>query len=289
MIKDKRIIITTDFSDSSFAAIKMGIDLSKRAQLPVELLHVLDIPISLNIEDVQFNRKRLEQGVNNLEGVIDYIDEIRDAVSSMFRVLDNVDDDLQIRGHILSNKSPRDLSHFFDTWNAEIVVLGTNGKGESPLIGSFAQRLLSSTSISAINVKSSFQSKFKRVLFASDFTENEILVKAFDKLKTYRKEFQFEIEAVRINTPINFLSTEKINKLFDSFVENCEVDRSRLHSYNAFTVEEGVCSFAEIIQADAIAVFSQGQRGIKKLFHHSFSNHIIQNSDLPVLTIKNLN
>jgi nucleotide-binding universal stress UspA family protein len=211
---------------------------------------------------------------------------MRDAVSSMFKLLDDVDDEHQITGHILSNKTPRELNRFFDVWNAEIVILGTNGKGQSPLIGSFAQRLLSRTDISAISIKSTSRSKLNKVLFASDFSENDILIKAFDKLKAYSRAFQFEIEAVRINTPINFLSTDKINALFDSFAGKCEFDRQRLHSYNAFTVEEGVCSFAEMIDGDAIAVFSLGHRGIKKLFHHSFSNQIIQYSDIPVLTIK---
>jgi len=57
------------------------------------------------------------------------------------------------------------------------------------------------------------------------------------------------------------------------------------HIYNDLSVEEGVLNFAENKNIDLIVLATHGYKGIKRLFHSSLTESIINHAQFPVLSL----
>jgi nucleotide-binding universal stress UspA family protein len=144
MIEFKRILVATDFGESSEQAVLLAIDLADRFGATITLLHVYEVPEYVYFNDIQ----------PRIEG---WIAPIRAAASK------RLEEALaKIRGRIpgatsllLQGRPGDEIVNAIGKTHPDLVVLGTHGRRglEHVLLGSVAEKVVRMASAPVLTVR----------------------------------------------------------------------------------------------------------------------------------------
>lgn len=146
MIVLKSILVATDFSEPSKAALDYGRALARQFGAELHVVHVVeDILMSVGLEGYvgevsQLQREAEEQAKNRMRGLLDERDR----------------EELRPKGYVLHNRSvPRGLVEYAQTHAIDLIVMGTLGRtGVRHLaLGSVAERVVRSAPCPMLTVK----------------------------------------------------------------------------------------------------------------------------------------
>ena len=143
----KRILYATDLSDNSAYAFGYAINLAKKFNAEITILHVIDIMMgsSVNMVGVYFNEKQLEE---NLQKRITYVTE---EINKRLKIFldEKVSDDPESAGIVASIEicqgyPANEILKKADDLHCDLIVMGTHGKGivGQAFFGSVAKRVL---------------------------------------------------------------------------------------------------------------------------------------------------
>ena len=143
----KRILYATDLSDNSAYAFGYAINLAKKFNAEITILHVIDIMmgISVNMVGVYFNEKQLEE---NLQKRITHVTE---EINKRLKIFldEKVSDDPESAGIVASIEicqgyPANEILKKADDLHCDLIVMGTHGKGivGQAFFGSVAKRVL---------------------------------------------------------------------------------------------------------------------------------------------------
>jgi len=143
----KRILYATDLSDNSAYAFGYAINLAKKFNAEITILHVIDIMMgsSVNMVGVYFNEKQLEE---NLQKRITYVtEEINNRLKIFIneKVADNPESVDKVASIEVCQGYPADeILKKVDDLHCDLIVMGTHGKGlvGQAFFGSVAKRVL---------------------------------------------------------------------------------------------------------------------------------------------------
>ena len=143
----KRILYATDLSDNSTYAFGYAINLAKKFNAEITILHVIDIMmgISVNMVGVYFNEKQLEE---NLQKRISHVtEEIKNRLKKFIndKVVDNPESVDKVASIEVCQGYPADeILKKVDDLHCDLIVMGTHGKGivGQAFFGSVAKRVL---------------------------------------------------------------------------------------------------------------------------------------------------
>ena len=143
----KRILYATDLSDNSAYAFGYAINLAKKFNAEITILHVIDIMMgsSVNMVGVYFNEKQLEE---NLQKRITYVtEEINNRLKIFIneKVVDNPESVDKVASIEVCQGYPADeILKKVDDLHCDLIVMGTHGKGlvGQAFFGSVAKRVL---------------------------------------------------------------------------------------------------------------------------------------------------
>ena len=74
--------------------------------------------------------------------------------------------------------------------------------------------------------------------------------------------------------------------LFKNFIKDFDLQRKTINIYNDISVVKGIINFAKEIDADLIALTTQGRSGLSSLFNGSIAKSVSKNALRPVITFK---
>ena len=143
----KRILYATDLSDNSAHAFGYVLNLAKKFNAEITILHVIDIMMgmSANMVGVYFNEEQLEE---NLQKRVTHItEEINNRLKIFIdnKVADHPDSADKIAAVEICEGYPADeIIKKGDDLNCDLIVMGTHGKGivSQAFFGSVAKRVL---------------------------------------------------------------------------------------------------------------------------------------------------
>jgi nucleotide-binding universal stress UspA family protein len=146
MIDLKRILVATDFEESSGQALKFAVDLAQKFGSALTLIHVYEVP-----DYVYFN--------GSLPAVTQWIAPIRAAATTQLEeTLTRVRGLLPGATSLLRQGRPADeIVKAIDELHPDLVVVGTHGRrGVSHVfLGSVAERVVRTASTPVLTVRSS--------------------------------------------------------------------------------------------------------------------------------------
>jgi nucleotide-binding universal stress UspA family protein len=275
----KNILVPTDFSEESEAALKVALELSERMKEPeVILLNVVDPPegydftaqgVSTNysLEDI-FTLKLIEKMRNDLEEVADQYGE--DA--PIYTELALGDTIQKINDKVLQDE-------------ADLVVMGTKGaRGiQGALAGSNAERVVRSAHCPVLTVKTDNPYvPCKNLLFASRF--DEPLDHVVPHIKAFQQLFDARLHLLYVNTPRHFETTTASMTRIREFADAHQFQNYDIHIFNHREEEDGILSFAEEENMDIVSVATHSRTGFSHLLNGSIAEGLANHSNKPVLT-----
>jgi nucleotide-binding universal stress UspA family protein len=271
----KHILIPTDFSESANNASEFGIEIARALGFPLRFLHSIQSPVDwskLRLEDEKKYPETKER-INNAR--------------EQLKMWEKKAGELEVEAEhtLIFNTGMDELTNYVNPDHYELVIMGTHGaKGFEKIMGSNTQKLIRHSKVPVLAIKYKFDfANLKKILIATDLKEES--QKAFQKVYRILDRLQTEIELVYINTPYNFKETEEIDDMASEFLGKIEVVNLKTIRLSANNEARGIGMALNKLQPDLFTSITHQRSGFDTIFSPSITEEIINNYDIPVLSI----
>lgn len=271
-----KILVPIDFSEQSLIALSQSYNLAKKIDAKVILLYV--------IEDVNPMVKMFIKG----------LDEIKSAVSSNLKNLaedKQKETGLSISTLVEEGKIYAKINEVAEKLKATFIVMGTKGNEHSKFIGSNALKVVKTAPCPVITIKGKKHNDgCSKIVLPLDLTKETS--DKVNKAIAFAKIFQADIYAVSIlmtgkEDVVSALKDQLI--LVKKYIEKngvkCTAEMVKILKKED-KLSNAVISYAQKNNADLIMIMTQQEKDIKEFFIGSQAREVINNSEIPVLSIQ---
>ncbi|PWJ43899.1 universal stress protein [Sediminitomix flava] len=275
----KRILVPTDFSVQAEKALEVAVDIARRTQAEITLLHVVDVPMPAGTDpNALYHTVDLSVNPFFKENSTEYINRKVEVFRKTY-------EDVTLHTHVVFDVTQKHIAEYISENPADIIVMGTSGVNgiDELLVGSNTEKVIRLSGTPVLSIKD-HQDEFepKTMVFASDF--KKISYQSVEKLKAFQALYNTKILFTKIITPNSFETTIKTENTIEDFVKEHSFENYEIHHFNFFSEEEGIRVFAEDKNADLIAMTTHGRTGISHILMGSVAEEVANHSKLAVLT-----
>lgn len=276
----KKILVPIDFSDHSDYALEVAAQLAKKYNTEIVALHMMGISQAVLTKDdsqevmeamfyMKLAEKRFAEFLEK-----DYLKGIK------------------VHNTVQNYKEFQEINNVAKEFDCDLIVMGSHGSSgiHEMFVGSNTEKVVRHSDLPVLVIKSRVRNfNLEKVVFASNFDQEVIHV--FQKVTRLFNLFDAKLQLVFINTPGDgFRSSQEMYDRFLQFILEAKVDQkysiTDIDTYNAYSIEEGIFSYSNYVNADAIAIPTHGRKGLAHFFSGSISEDLVNHSDLPVITFK---
>jgi nucleotide-binding universal stress UspA family protein len=277
----KKILVPTDFSKSAQIAIDVAVDIAKKANSQLILLHVVEeasgtsfnitgeVDVSGGWEDKLFTMKLIERSKKQM-------------AKSMEQVKDS---GVRVKEELRLGTAFHGMRDIITEQKVDLVVMGTAGhsKLEEMIIGSNTEKVVRHSKCPVLTVhKKPVTTDFKNIVYATSMSKDE---EVFSRIvRNTQVLYDSTVHLVRINTPGNFQRDAVVRKYMQDFAKKLQLKNFTINIFNDLTEEEGIIYFADSINADLIAMATHGRTGFAHVLAGSIAEEVVSHSKRPVLT-----
>jgi nucleotide-binding universal stress UspA family protein len=274
----KKVLVPIDFSKKSEYASKMAAKIAEKSGSTVYLLHMIDLPTGI-IDMGAGSNFSIPESMLYLRKVKEKIIEFKDKFFL---------ETTEVHHSIRFQNPHQGILKYADKIDADLIIMGSKGHSdfEEILIGSNTEKVVRTSTRPVIVVKKdSKKFKMKNLVFASSF-KNEDKKEVFRKFLDFANQFNSNIQLLKVNTPSNFESTHDAKVKIKEFIKDFQLPKYSINIYNDVTIEKGILNFSRDINADLIALSTNGRSGLSHLFSASVTKKLSKKALKPMLTIK---
>lgn len=300
MEKVAKILCPTDFSENAHGALLQALELAKRHQAKVDLIHVANAPHYVRRDMVGFLGERGARPLNEIA-----LEAAQGRIQKLLASLDESERAL-IETFTRFGAPADTLVQFADAHHADLVVLGASGirRLSKYVLGGVANKVLRRMAPPVLCVPSDTARSFDKVLVATDFSDCSAA--ALDTAWKVVGERDVEICVMHV-TPsawtlppdlsvglpgdhqnwLELLRSEAKQQL-DEFVEQA---RARGVEVTTTVLETGspahaVLEYAEQNGSDLIALGTHGRSGVARMMLGSVAEALVHHANVPVLAVR---
>ena len=275
-----KILVPVDFSEFSENALEVAAHLASKFNADLILLHMLGLSEAIftkneaqEFMEAQYYMKLAKKRFN------EFLDKPYLKGAKVFEIVQNY-------------KDFNEMNNVVKERNIDLVVMGSHGvTGLTGLfVGSNTEKVVRNCSVPVLVIKKKRKDfDIKKAVFASDFGVEHIGV--YMKAMNFFNKLKVEVHKVYINRPNQyFRSTEEIKEQIGIFMRTAHhgenPSKEKVTILNDYSIEQGIYNYAQKIDADMIALPTQGRKGLSHFFKGSIGEDIANRADLPVITFK---
>ena len=275
----KKIIVPVDFSIYSEYALKAAALMSKKTEVTIYALHMLDMQEVNLSQSEEFSKEKavffLKLAEKKFKKFLkkDFLEDVKVVpVIKHYKVFSEV------------NTIAKEIS-------ADLIIMGSHGASglKEFFMGSNAEKVIRYAELPVLIIKNELTDiDFSDVVLATDFSEESIY--AFQKMLDSLAFLDARKHLLFVNLPNEkFKTTPEMDALANNFLMNLEGNTDRLINVNfvcAKSIEDGILNFSNLVGADLIALITHGRKGLSHIFSGSISEDISNHSTLPIMTLK---
>ncbi|HHL52500.1 MAG TPA: universal stress protein [Flammeovirgaceae bacterium] len=281
----KKILVPTDFSRPAENALQTALAVAKAFGASIELLHVLEISSSSNID--------VTGGPSNVESLTDFV-EVHEGIKlakkhldSSFKLHDVASSGVQVEQNIRLGSVLRQIIEFVETNGVDMVIMGTNGASglDEYLLGTNTDKLIRRINVPVLAVHDPVpDQQFKKIVLpTTTYDKEDNLLRV---VKAFQEKFNSTLYLLRVNTPLHFLPDKRSLEMLREYAVHHKLTNYEVHVYSHTEEEDGIQDFADMIEADMIAMSTSATKGLRKIIGGSVTKEIVNRSRRPVLTMR---
>ncbi|MCB9334901.1 MAG: universal stress protein [Flavobacteriales bacterium] len=274
--KSNKILVPVDFSEQSLIALSQSYNLAKKINAELVLLYV--------IEELNPMVKRLYKELNEIKGAVENnLKNLAEEKSKETGLVFSVE--------IEEGKIYNKIVEVAEKINARFIVMGTKGNENSKFIGSNANKVVKTAPCPVITIKGQQHKKgCDKIVLPLDLTKE-----TSDKVNQAIEIAELFTAEIFIVSVLQTGKEEIVNKLKDQllivrqYIENrgvkCTAEIVKILKSEE-SLANALIKYAEKIEADLLMIMTQQEKDIKELFIGSKAKEVINNSEIPVLSIQ---
>lgn len=273
----KHILVPIDFSKQARAAAKVAAKIAKQTNADIYLLHMLEMPQGV-VDAMSGSDNSTPASLLFMKKVHERFDELK--ASPFFKgikVTESVQFHKAFDGVIEESKKQ----------NIDLIVMGSSGVSgiNEILVGSNTEKIVRHSEVPVLVVKDGYADfDINTIVYASNFDAD---CKAkFQNIIDFANVFNAKLHLTYINTPHDFKSTRKVSTTITNFVADFDIKDFDTYIYNETSVEKGILSYANEVNADLIALNTHGRSGLSSFFNPSIGQDLVNHALKPIITFK---
>lgn len=146
----KKILVPTDFSDQAKFALKLAVEIAKRSDAELTLLHVVEIP-----GQTSFNTMGEATNIDGMEGVfvMKMIEQGKKKLAKLKS--DDLLEGVNLKTELKAGNAYYNISSIVNEYEPELIVMGTSGSSgvDEILIGSNAEKVVRNAKCPVLTLK----------------------------------------------------------------------------------------------------------------------------------------
>lgn len=274
----KTILVPIDFSKPSEYAAKLAAKMALKTNATIYLIHLIELPKGV-VDMGSSSRFSIPESMLYLRKVREKVLEFKEKIFS---------EDIDVKYFIKLNNPFEGILKYANKIDADLIIMGSKGHSnfKGIRIGSNTEKVVRSSKTPVIVVKKEPKKlKMKNLVFASSF-KNENKKEIFKKFLDFTKLFNSKIHLLKVNTASNFESTYDAKEKINEFIKEFELPKHTINIYNDLSIEKGILNFSKDINADLIALSTNGRSGLSHLFNASVTRKLNKKALKPILTLR---
>jgi nucleotide-binding universal stress UspA family protein len=279
-----KVLVPYDFSEQALNALNFTTGLAEKIEgVHIEVVNVLEVPYVSSIGTMGGGEVMPE--MENQIFFIQLMERRKEQIAELKEQYKDKNFTFNVK--LKLGNAFKSISESIVEENPDIIIMGSKGSSglEEVLIGSNTEKVVRTAPCPVVTVKSAADpSKFKKIVFASDFKEDEDEIAR--RMKNLKSLFDADLYFVVVNTPANFETTRDSIKRIGMFVKKYGFEGVKAEIYNSLSEESGIIEFAEDIDADLIAMATKGRTGFLHLITGSIAEDVVNHAKRPVWTLK---
>lgn len=275
-----KILVPTDFSESSKNALEVAASIAREHNAELVLLHMMGMAGGMVSKSEQqevfkamYYMRYAEQQFSEL---------LEEEYLKGLKVTDTV--------HNYTNFN--EINGIAQDMDVDLIVMGSHGATglKEVFVGSNTEKVVRTSEVPVLVIKHKLLNFTPKLgVFACDFETPAI--GPYKRAKRLFDLLGIEMQLLYINLAGDFRSTREIEKRIMKFMtEAGEKDPleivNKVVQYNDYSVESGIFAYSQVINADLIALPTQGRQGLAHFFSGSIGEDVVNHSDLPVMTFR---
>lgn len=271
----KNLLVPTDFSEQAENALKVAVQIAKKRNSKIYLLHSIELPVQLA------NARES----NGLPEPFFYMELARKQFRT-FREKPYLKD-IEVHDLVGHNEIYEEINTACEKYDIDLIIMGSTGASgfKEMFVGSNTEKVVRTSTTPVLVIKDKYPNfEINNFVFATDFSDK--FKKAFIKAKKFADLIDAKIHLLLVNTPASFKTSEESSKLMLDFVKEMDLTNYSLNVYNDVSVEKGILNFAKSINAQLIGMATHGRKGISHFLNGSISEDMVNHANVPIITFK---
>ncbi len=270
----KRIVIPTDFSSNAYNACKLAQKLAKKTGAELHLLHVVFTPSDWDKMTDDMKSKYPE----SQHKVVEAEDAMKKTLS------DTIFKGLKVSGTIAYGNPIEEINQFLAKHPTDMIVVGSHGTSNRGdlFIGSNTQRIMRSTKIPVVAVKSTYEvEKITKMVFASNFDADAEV--PYKKISTICEALDVDLDLLFVNTPNHFKDSDEIEAITTKFLKKVG-STGTVHIRNDREVAQGILKYCKNNKMD-MAVLINHRKAHAAHYLMGVTETLVFHAEFPVISI----
>lgn len=284
------ILVPTDFSETANHALEIAVQLTKKYNSRLIVIHMLEIPLSglPNVKLTNDVHTTDHRGQDDLPEAFFYIKLAEKNFEEMSELpfLKGVNYEEAVQNH-LDFKGIIDSAHKHE---ADLIVMGSHGATgfKEVFVGSHTEKVVRTSDVPVLVIKNRNENfSTNNFVFATNWeTDNTQSIIDASKLA---QQFGAKMTLLYVNTPGHtFLTSKQIDEKFKELLNNSQLSEKDMITavYADRSIEEGILNYCNENSVDILGVTTHGRKGLAHFFNHSISEEMANNANIPVVTFK---
>jgi nucleotide-binding universal stress UspA family protein len=275
-----KILVTTDFSSNSKAALRFAIQLASQHKFELTFFHsyyIANLTSLSNSAFADYERKEADKIQKKLNQFVESVYRDMDVVSKNKRGV--------IKSAVLADSNIREYAQ---ENKFSFICISSRGSGKlKKIFGTSTSNLIAHSTVPVIAVPHNYRrSEIKSVIYASDLVnlENEL-----EKVIEFTKPLKAKVEILHYNYPTD-ITTNK--NTIDELVKKNSKHNIKLHIENINLAESLISNIEAVInrsKPSMLIMFTQQNRSFfEKIFLSSNSANYSFNAKVPLLVFNKI-
>ena len=282
----RKIIVPTDFSKGSEYACHYAIQLARKINAEIKLLHVYEYPISdMGIKEsasylnyMQVSMKETEEKAK--QGVVDFTHKMK-----AYMLAEKIEG-VKIHASTAMGNIVGSIRGISKTYKPDLIVLGTIGQSDNSkiMLAGMANAIINGLNIPLYAIPGPCLAEdfdYLNILYATDLNEKDN--RYLDSLLEILEPFPKKITCVHIDTAHNPAKKERMKELKIQMKKEYGKHDLQCQLIEAEDIYHGLKVFAVKNQVNLLSFTTQKKSLFEKLFKPNLFKKILQESNLPIL------
>ncbi len=273
----KTLLVPTDFSEKSQAALEFGLQLAEKYDYDVIIHHTVDF---INTYD---NMYMDTPNVNSFtqDVVEDCEIKLEDLLKKYGQNGIKVSKSLTV-GNMIS-----DLKKVVKVREVDLIIIGTKGASglKEFFVGSNTEKVVRLVNCPVISIpKISNFKDVRKILVPVDL--RELRPGFLKQISRLQQIFSASIEFIWVQTPHTIENGDLITEEFNNMLSEYEIASSSFSIVRNVFPDEGILSYTKESRVDMIAMATHARRGLAHLFSGSLTEDVLNHLNVPMWSFK---